>query len=136
VDIERAVLSDRKRACWKQQPVGGDHQRLRPCGYEPRQRALVLQVRRLEDFKSAFKGEPLDRTGRGSQATARRTVRLGKYQGNLMPRPKQGGQRLRCELGSAGEDETQERTRQRRKSSRALAKLLREPRADALLLEQ
>jgi hypothetical protein len=51
-----------------------------------------------------FAGEIFDRTCRGPQASARRTVWLGQHQRDLVAGGKQRGQRARREFWSTGEN--------------------------------
>jgi hypothetical protein len=49
-------------------------------------------------------GKTLDRTELETQATARRPIRLGEDEGNLVPRRNQGRESPFREIGCAGEN--------------------------------
>ena len=104
MDIERAMRRDLEYARRQDQSICGDHKHLWPRGGNAIKRSCVAQLRWLKYRQAASFGQLLDGTLGRTQATARRPVRLRKYERDVVTGIKQRNQRARRKLWSAGEN--------------------------------
>ena len=97
----RCDIEERRR---QEDAVSSDHQGIGAGSAQAFRRLGRFQRFRLKDFQAMPGGEALDRTGCGLLAAARRAIRLGKDQRNVMAGPVQGCKRSLRELRSAGKN--------------------------------
>ena len=108
MNVQRAVRRDGKDGWRQDHAVRRDHYDFRPRVAQARSCLGGCQRLGLEDFQAPVEGETLYRARRPLLAAARRAVRLGKYQRDVMARPVQRRESSLGEFRGAGENESQE----------------------------